>query len=815
MADYLNNENFEEENDSGLNLKTIWMMLVLHWYWFCLSVIVCVAVAFFYLRYKQPVYSSAVKVLIKDDNGKSRPGQGTMDLTQIGVFSNSNGFDNELEILGSKNLATRTVKTLKLYVSYKMEGRVRDQELYKTSPILVDLEEARLDGLATPIRMKIMPAGQGIRVVGEMAEVDAGENEVISFEQTLNTLPGTIRTKAGLLLFQRNPGFELGERDLLVTLYPPRAMGQAYANSLSAEATSKTTTVARLTLVNTSIPRSLDYLAELINSYNIDANEDKNEVARKTEAFINERLEVIQSDLDKTEGELEDFKKDNELINLKNDATEALTNSSQYQQRQVEMQTQLTLVKSLLDYVQNSQNILEVIPANLGLSDAGLNTQIAEYNNTLLRRNRLLSSSSENSPAVVTLTTTLEGMWGAVLQSLQAVYEDLQTQKKSVDEQYKRFMGKVANTPGQERTLNNIIRQQDIKAGLYLMLLQKREENSISLASTAAKGRVIDAPEFLGKVSPKSGMIMAGGLVVGVGIPFAILLLLNFLRYKIEGREDVERLTKIPVLVDIPLAKDLDKGSRAVVVRANSNDMMEEAFRGLRTNLRFVLGRDEKVIICTSVIPGEGKTFVATNLAMSLALLGKKVLVVGLDIRKPRLVRLFGLKEDKRGITSYLANDTDDLDLLKAQITHGVLNENLDVLPAGVCPPNPGELISKDLLDKAISHFRDMYDYVIIDTPPVGLVSDTLEMGRVGDVTFFMCRADHSPKSNFEMINRISADGKMPKVNLVLNGVDLSKKKYGYYYGYGKYGRYGKYGHYGHYGVYGRYGSEEGSEIER
>lgn len=807
MAENLNEERRVEDYDSLLTVKNLWMLFVLNWQWFALSVVVCVASAFLYLRYKQPVYSSTMKVLIKDDNTKSRYAQNSMGLAELGIVSNTNGFDNELEILHSKNLALRTVKSLKLYVSYKRKGRVRNTILYKTSPILVDMEEACIDELPTPIDLEITAAGEGIRVKASLQS----EGNLWEMEQTLSGLPGMMRTPVGTLLFRRNPGFELDESKILVRVFPPRMMGNAYAARLGVAPSSKTTTVALLTLHDTDVPRASDYLRELIESYNADANEDKNEVARKTEEFINGRLAMIQDELDVTEGELELFKKNNELINLKNDATAALASSEQFQQKQVEMQTQLALVKSLLDYVEQPQHRLEVIPANLGISDVGLNAQISRYNEQVLQRNRLLRSASESSPVVANLTAAIESQWPAIRQSILEVYKNLQVQKEGIDKQYDRYMGKIANTPSQERALNNIGRQQEIKAGLYLMLLQKREENLISQASTAVKGRIIDVPECVGKVSPRSSMVMLVGLATGVALPLGILLLLALLRYKIEGRADVERLTHLPILADIPLAPQLDKGQRAVVVRPNSNNMMEEAFRGLRTNLRFVMGQNEKVLLCTSVIPGEGKTFVSTNLAMSLALLGRKVLIVGLDIRKPRLVRLFGLSDDKRGITSFLAGDTENYALLDAQITHGVLNDNLDVLPAGICPPNPGELISKSLLDKGIEHLRSSYDYIILDTSPIGLVSDTLEMGRLADATFFVCRADHTPKSNFAMVNEVAASGKLPKVNFVLNGVDLSKKKYGYYYGLGHYGRYGRYSHYGHYGLYGSYGVNDGA----
>ena len=818
MADYVDKERETDEMSSNFDLKSLWMMFIMHWQWFVLSVLLCLAGAFVYLRFKQPTYSADVKILIKEVDEGAAAMTGAMDLSQFGVVSNTNGFNNELEIISSKNLAIRTVKSLKLYVNYRLGGTVRDTEIYKNSPFLVDIEENRLEDLETPISLEITEAKEGVVVKTKVQRLVGEEYAEVESEEVLKELPGTLRLPEGVLMIQRNPGGELKGKTLFVDVMPLRSVARRYVGALSVSPTSKTTTVAQLRVVDTNVGRALDYLSELVKSYNIDANEDKNEVARKTEEFINERIEMIRRELDNTEGSLESYKKANELINLKNDATAALSTSGEYQQKQVEMQTQITLVKALIEYVSNPKNALGVIPMNLGLENAVLNNQISKYNEVVAQRNRLVKASSESSPAVLEQTEILTNMGDVILQSMRTMYSELQVQKRSIDQQYALYMGKVSKTPSQERILNNIGRQQEIQAGLYLMLLQKREENSISLASTATKARVIDAPEFVGKVAPRNSMIYLMALVLGMGIPFGVLFLINLLRYRIEGRQDVERLSDVPLLADIPLRKNLDEGEHGIVVRENKNDMMEEAFRGLRTNLRFILTGNEKVILITSVIPGEGKTFVSTNLAMSLALLGKKVLLIGLDIRKPRLVKLFGLKQDKRGITAFLAGENDDVEFLKSQITHGVMQPTLDVLPAGVIPPNPAELITRDMLDKAFAHFREMYDYVIVDTPPVGVVSDTLEISRVSDVAFFVCRADHSLKSNFALINSIKQADKMPKMNLVLNGVDLSKKKYGYYYGYGKYGRYGNYSRYsrlGHYGTYGSYGSNIGGSTER
>lgn len=822
MSDFIANEENREEEHRGFNLAALWKIVVLHWYWIVLSTIVALGAAFGYLKYTRPVYASNMKILVKDEDSRSRMYRGgQLALESMGVISNSNGFDNELEILTSSNISQRVVKSLKLYVSYELDGRLRNHELYKNNPYIVDMPENQLVDLHSLIQLKIDRQGDGVHVAGEIYVPRS--KEPILFERSVKELPGSFNTPVGTITLQRNPGVgaELPKQTMYATIMPLEYAAKAYGSRLSVSASSKTTTVAVLNYLDTQPERAIDYLNELFRSYNEDANEDKNEVALKTEEFLKNRISAIREELDATESNLESYKKKNELINLTNDASNALNKLTEYQKEQVELETQLNLVTALLDYVDDPRNAFNVVPSNLGLKDADMSNLLNKYNENVIQRNRLLKSSSPENPYVKRLTAQLEEMWPTIRLSLKSVRENILTQKRSAEDQYNLFSRRVGEAPTQERSLNNIIRQQEIKVELYLMLLQKREENYISLNSTAAKARVIDDPRSTGQVSPKTKVILLGALVLGLCFPVGLIYLLGLLRYRIEGREDVEMLTKIPVLADIPLApKSLD-GELSLAVRENSNDMMEEAFRGLRTNLRFVLSEKENVIACTSCIPGEGKTFISTNLAMSLALLGKRVIIVGLDIRKPRLVKLFGLSSDHRGITTFLSSDSGDFQDLDKQIHHAVLNPNLDVLPAGVIPPNPGELISREQLDHAIALLREHYDYVIVDTPPVGLVSDTLSAARVADMTIMVCRADYSPRNNFQLINALHHDNKMPKITLVLNGIDLKKRKYGYYYGYGKYSKYGKYGHYGHYGHYGVYGhygshsSHDGGHMEK
>ena len=813
MADYVLNDVNEEEESSSFNLRSIITLIYLNWYWILLSAIVCYAGAKLYLRYTPPTYSADMKVFIKEQ-GTTKRSSSVATLEELGVISTTSGFGNEMEILASTAIAARTVQTLKLYTSYRMEGRVIDQELYKNSPIIVDLAESNLRDLQTRINLVVTRKNSGIHVEGNIG----GANP---FTHDVKDLPATVPTAVGPLIFQRNAGYKMpSDRKLFVTIDPVINAGRRYAGKVVVSGAHDNISVATIRMVDTQMERALDYLGEILNSYNDDANDDKNAVAEKTRQFIDDRIAVIRRGLDSTEANLESYKRSHELINLANNATSALSGSQSYQKEQVNMQTQLTLLKSLIDYASNPSNMRQIIPSNLGLSNAQLASSIDQYNSIVQERNRLLKTSSESNPTVARLTAQLEDLWPAIGTSLRTLYQDLMVQKSSIDNQYQMYSSRVSSTPTQERVLGNIDRQQEIQSSLYLMLLQKREQNYISMASEASKARVIDAPKPLGKVAPDSSKIIMGAVALGLILPIILLFLLSLMRYRIEGRNDIEQLTKLPILADIPLAK-VEKDSAGIVVNKNKNGMMEEAFRGLRTNLRFVLPDPEKVVAVTSCIPGEGKTFVASNLAMSLALLGKRVLIIGLDIRKPRLAEMFKMEDRKKGITSFLVLEKPDYDLLEAQISNSGFAKNLDILPAGVIPPNPTELISRHVLDDAINYLRTKYDFIVLDTPPIGLVSDTLELARTADATVVVTRADYSIKANFEMINAIAKDKKMPKVNLVLNGIDLKKKKYGYYYGYGKYGSYGKsgkygyygkYSHYGHYGVYGNYNSTDSKD---
>ena len=803
----------ENEEKSSFDFATIYTALILNWKWFVLSLIICMGAAHIYLRYATPIYQSAAKLLIKDDEGSGSSFKGSnsiMSATNLGIISNSNGIDNEMEILKSRTLAQQTVYDLKLYVNYRHEGKLKDHVLYGDQEVNIDMDLEHLKKLNAPMNLKITREGRNYHVTGSYyvpIDNNSFKPEAVNIDKTFSALPATIGTRVGVVRFTQNGNYMLRDGESLkATMIAPEIAAGKYVGNLNVTESSKTTTIVDLVL-NDEIPqRAIDYLKQLAIVYNRQANEDKNEIAVRTEQFINQRLEKINAELGSTEGQLENYKKRNNMVELKTNATQAVANADQYAQKLSEANTQVALLDELTKYMNEPSNRHQPIPSNVGLSDASATSLINEYNKIALQRNQLLHSASENSPTVTPLTAQLDDLNSSIKRAMTQARAGLKIQRNSIAAQAGKYEGQINNTPEQERMLTQIGRQQEVKSGLYLMLLQKREENSISLAATADKGKLIDTPVFAGKVTPKNSIIMLIALILGLAIPAGILFLLEFFRYKIEGHNDVEKLTNLPIIADVAIASERAKTKADIVVHENKNNLMEEIFRSLRTNLQFLLKQHDKVIMFTSTTSGEGKTFIASNVAISFALLGKKVVLVGLDVRKPRLAELFEIDDHHHGITNLLVKDEVNWSDVKEQIIPSGINDKLDILMAGPVPPNPGELVTRESLDQTMEQLKEHYDYILIDTAPVGLVTDTLALGRISNATVYVCRADFTQKASFGLINSLSMEKKLPNMSIVLNGVDLSKKKYGYYYGYGKYGKYGKYGNYGMYGSKGKYG---------
>ena len=623
-------------------------------------------------------------------------------------------------------------------------------------------------------------------------QITIGEKE---YRKQFEKLPAVFPTDEGTIAFFANndtlssfrPENVTKERHITAFINRPFSVAKGYANSLSITPTSKMTSVVVISLKNSNTRRGKDFINKLLEMYNVNANNDKNEVAQKTAEFINERIGIISKELGSTEQDLENFKRSVGITDLSSEAQIALTGNAEYEKKRVENQTQINLVMDLQRYMQGNE--YEVLPSNIGLQDAASAGAIDRYNEMLVERKRLLRTSTENNPTIINLDTSIRAMRSNVQATLDATLKGLQITKEDLAREASRYSRRISDAPTQERQFVSIARQQEIKAGLYLMLLQKREENAITLAATANNAKIIDeALADNNPVSPKNMMVYLAALLLGVGLPVGIIYLIGLTKFKIEGRVDVEKLTSLPVIGDIPLA---DEKSGSIAVFENQNNLMSETFRNVRTNLQFILENGKNVILVTSTISGEGKSFVSSNLAISLSLLGKKVVIVGLDIRKPGLNKVFNLSRKEHGITQFLTNPTVDLmDLVQPSD----INKNLFILPGGAVPPNPTELLARDGLEKAIETLKVSFDYVILDTAPVGMVTDTLLIGRTADLSIYVCRADYTRKAEFSLINELSENNKLPNLCIAINGLDLQKKKYGYYYGYGKYGKYYGYG---------------------
>ena len=796
----------EENSEAGgsrLNFQTIFAMLVLNWHWFLLSLIIFACGAFIYLRYTEPVYKVSARMLIKDQNIKRNPNQMLANVEDLGFLTNSTGIDNEIEVLQSRILLRDVVKDLKLYTEYRREGRVRDAILYKSQPVNVDLDPQHLDSLdynfldkTQYIKLTIAREGTAYIITGTAV---AGNGEIEQINRKAKTLPAVFKTTLGTVTVTANGDhkWEEGKR-YFVNILPPLAVATGYLSRLSIEPTTKFTSIAELTLTDKDYRRAIDVLKQLNICYNRQANADKNEVAMRTEEFINDRMAKISKELGQTEGQIESFKRQNAMTTLGVDASQSVQMSNEFSARLSEANSQVQMLDYMREFVNNPDNKYQIIPSNVGVTDAASTALINKYNQEVQNRNRLLKAASEQAPQVQTLTATIDELQSSIQTALLQARRSADINRQGIQSQFSKFQGRVSAAPVQERVLAQVGRQQDVKSTLYMLLLQKREENSIALAATADNGKLIDDPLFEGKVSPKRLIIILGALVLG------IIWLLSFFRYKVEGHEDVVRLTDLPVIADVAVASENVKQKAGIVVQANKNNQIDEIFRAMRTNIQFMLKADEKVICFTSSTSGEGKTFNAANLAVSFALLGKKVILCGLDIRKPALGRLFGVSDRYEGMTSLLTLDKVTKGALVNQIKKSGVNDNLDLLLAGPVPPNPTELLARENFGQVVTLLREMYDYIIFDTAPVGLVTDTLQIGQQADMTVFVCRADYTPKSSFGLLNTLAKEGKMPNPCVVLNGIDMSRRKYGYYYGYGKYGKYGRYG-YGRYG-YGKYG---------
>lgn len=775
-----------EQNELAIDYQTLLRKCVKHWRWFVVSVLVCLIIAFVYIRYTAPVYNISASVLIQQKDQKGSLGGlsgGALGmLSGLGGISLSSSFDNEVEIMQSRTLLKKVVTDLELYIS-TAQRRITGYNvpLYKTSPIQVYLSPEEATELESEVRVKTTYTPEG-KLTAQIEYVQ--EKEELEIEKTFDKLPAVFPTPIGVLSFTKNDSLlteirkkENGNIQLITYINSPIAAAKAYKENLVIEG-GKKTTIAQVSLQNNDKQRAIDFVNYLVACYNQDILDEKSKVVLKTSDFIRERMEVVNQELSTTESEIADFKQKAGLTNISADAELLLQESAKYEQLRVENETQIRLVEFLRDYIQNPANTNEVIPANVGLQEGKLTAAIDQYNSLLAERRRLLRTSSESNPAVISLNDGIQTMQKSIQTTVASTLKGLQITQNDLKRQMRQFTDRINSAPQQEKEYINLARQQEIKSRLYLVLLQQREENILSLGLTTDTGRIVEETLADKKpVAPKKKIVALAALFLGLCIPAGVIFLLDQFGTKMESRSDIEKQTNIPFLAELP--HDQQAPTNHLVVRENQNGPMEDAFRALRTQLLYQLDTTDKVILFTSTQGEEGTTFVASHTAASLAFLGKKVVVVDMNLRRPGLPQYFSLSTDAKGMTDYLnaPKQVRLLDLVQPSAVHA----NLDVLPGGALATNSTELVGQEAFADAISQLKEKYDYVILDTAPLPLVTDTVLIGRTADICVFVCRAGVTPKSAFDYLNTLSREQKFPKLAVLLNDVETygTPKVYG------------------------------------
>lgn len=763
----------QDGNFADFNIREELDKYLFYWRWFVVSAVVCLVAAFLYLRYATPIYSASTTILVKDDK-KGGLASEFSGLSEIGLLGKAkSNVDNEIEILKSRTLIEKTIKELRLNYVYIKEGIVKTGEAYKDSDVIIDFNSSLPEDETEIKKIKI----EGISSTKfNLFGSDDKSIGTFSYNQT-------IPLKDGKLTVVRNPKVlsktNSNEFSIICIVYPVHKISPKYTNVLGVSLVGKNTSVLQLSCQDAVPERAEDFLDALVTIYNNEAISDKNLVSEKTSNFIAKRLQLITDELTVVEKDVEAFKKSNNLTDIPSEAEMYLENSSLYEKSIIDTQIQQNVVSSIINFFKKS-NTTDLIPSNLITGESEANSLIAQYNKLVLERNKASKGATDLNPIVANLDQQIKSLKANVSQSLQRLQSNLEIKRRSLNNQDNMLSGKKRAVPTLERQFRVIDRQQRVKEELYLYLLQKREETSLSLAATENNAKVIDAAKAsVTPVSPKKMIIFLIALVIGLLIPFIIIYLNDLLNTKIKTRLELDKRLQIPFLGDIPRSE-----SHEEMMNTNSRSSSAEAIRIVRTNLEFMLSKvvpgKAKTVFVTSTIPGEGKTFVSVNVAGTIALSGKKVLLVGLDIRNPKLAEYLPI--NPKGVTNYLSGKEDSLDSLITPLKN---YKNFDVLSSGIIPPNPVELLMDDRITKMFDELKSRYDYIIVDTAPVSLVTDTILVANNADAFIYVVRANYLDRRMLRVPEMFYNEKKLPNMSMVLNDTKLTNKGYGYGYGYG------------------------------
>ncbi len=745
-----------------------------HWAIFLLSIIICGAAAYYYCKTQIPTYTVSASIYLNDENASTKSNAVTMGSENPMVNLKQYIDETEIEILKSRNNLVKIVDSLKLSYAYYREGRLRDLPVYRTAPIEVTMDSVSLKHLSAPIKLTVTPEDNGIKVTA----VTSVNDEEETVEKTFAKLPGKIQLGTGSVTIANSPLVSQLDGTYKVVIRNPSSVAASIANSLSINFAENSYTILRIKVNTPLVEQGADIINTLMALYNQRIIEDKNRSALQTEAFIIDRLVNINDELHDVEEKLKRYREEHNIADIDAQTAMNLNQRSTSEQQISQVDAQMSVLNDVEHRVKRQDNF-EMLPTVA--DDPAVAAAIQSYNTMVSNYDHALQTQTRETGYVRELENRLNQQKSQILDNIASARGSLRATRHSIATLDSRSAGQLAAQPSIDKGLQEIFREQQVKVNIYTFLLQKREEIALQKTLATPTAQLIDNPSGTGPVSPKHLFILGLGLLIGFLIPALVILAKRIISPKFKDQVELERMTSVPVIGEICHSDEQEN----VVVGDKVATPIAELFRLLRNNISFIPGgADNKVILLTSAVSGEGKTFVSLNLAMTYALTGKRVIVLGLDIRRPVLAHLVGL-HNSRGITTYLSEQEDDIDSLICPTSY---SDNLFVMPAGPVPPNPNELLLSKRMDEIIAYLRQHFDYIVMDTSPIGIISDTYILIPQSDVQLYVTRASYSTKKSLRVLHNAINNGRLKRPYIVLNNVNMTSSAYSYrhygYYGY-------------------------------
>lgn len=774
---YVNNE-----EEQAINLNAILTTCKRHWYWFLIGLFLTFSAAFFYIRYSTPVYQTNAELLIKDDKGSSSSGLQDDVLAQLNFLTGNSNILNEMPILQSRTIVGRAVRDLGLQSSYFVKGRYKKTEIYKRTPVFV-----------TPVLLKDSARGATLHI-----RVNGNHTYTVTDPDNHKMTAGagaTVSLNSGVFLLKANAEGGDSIRDIVVDIVSLNAAVSAFRKNLSLSQTDKQSSVIELTLKTTVPRKGEDFLNTLIQEYSLAGLADKNKTAANTIRFVDSRLDSISGELSKVETEIQQFLSAHSIADIDEQSKVFIDQAGQLDQQMVQQSLQANTLEQIAAYV-NTPEGGGYVPSTLGIQDPTLLALVQNYNQLQLQRTQQLQAGARpENPLIKVIDTQLDKLRQDIKENTANLLQGSEAVARKLQQQDAEFRQKINSVPKVQRDLIALKRQQEIKSTLYVYMLQKREEASITEAASVFNNRIIDsAMTGIAPIAPQKKLIYLAAFLLGLALPGGLIYLKGLLNRKVASRQDVEANTRTPVFAEISHSKK----EGPLVVVSGSRSVVAEQFRNLRTNLGFVLGPgDRKVILVTSSMGGEGKSFISLNLAMTYALMGKRTVLVGLDLRKPKIGDYVGL-EHMPGASNYLSGGL-PLEELAVELKYG--KHNLYFVNSGPIPPNPAELLLQPAMAEMVGYLKGNFDCIIMDTPPVGLVTDAQILGEYADACLYIVRHGYTMKAQVQLLDNYYRDKKLPNMGVILNDIKAGDA---YRYNYGGYG-YGN-GYYSENGSSGRKG---------